>query len=209
MLRRALLLAVVIVALLTILSGVWRLPITPFVAVASALGVALGFGAQKLVQDVIAGFFMLLEDQFRIGNLVSMAGVTGEVQDIRLRVTVLRDANGTIHYVPNGEVKVSTNLSEGYARVFVDVPIATHSDVEAAITAVSSELAQLSEDQRWHRRLLEEPSVLGVESWTDSSLVVRSVARVNPSDRNEFQREALRRIKSRFDREGIDVPPRP
>lgn len=116
MLRRLLLVAVFIVALLTILSGVWRLPITPFLAVASALGVALGFGAQRLVQDVIAGFFMLLEDQFRIGNQVSIAGVTGEVADIRLRVTVLKAADGTIHYVPNGEVKVTTNLSPGKGR---------------------------------------------------------------------------------------------
>jgi small conductance mechanosensitive channel len=109
MLRRLLSVAIFIVALLTILSGVWRLPITPFLAVASAIGVALGFGAQKLVQDVIAGFFILLEDQFRIGNTVSIAGVTGVVQDIRLRITVLLDSDGSVHYVPNGEVKVATN----------------------------------------------------------------------------------------------------
>jgi len=112
MLRRLLLITVFIVALLTILSGVWRLPIAPFLAVASALGVALGFGAQKLVQDVIAGFFILFEDQFRIGNHVAIAGVTGVVEDIRLRVTVLRDADGSLHFVPNGEVKVATNLSQ-------------------------------------------------------------------------------------------------
>lgn len=115
MLRRALLLAILVTAFLTILSGVWRLPITPFLAVASALGVALGFGAQKLVQDVIAGFFILLEDQFRIGNLVSIAGVTGEVADIRLRITVLKADDGTTHYVPNGEIKVATNLTKSRA----------------------------------------------------------------------------------------------
>lgn len=111
MLRRVLVVAICIVALLTILSGVWGLPITPLLGVASVIGVALGFGAQKLVQDVIAGFFILLEDQFRIGSLVSIAGVTGEVADVRLRVTVLRGGDGSIHYVPNGEVKVATNLT--------------------------------------------------------------------------------------------------
>lgn len=122
MLRRVLLLAILVTALLTILSGVWRLPITPFLAVASALGVALGFGAQKLVQDVIAGFFILLEDQFRIGNLISIAGVTGEVADIRLRITVLKDADGSTHYVPNGEVKVATNLTNANLKNSGAVP---------------------------------------------------------------------------------------
>lgn len=112
MVRRVLLIVVVVVGLLTVLSSVWELPITPFLAVGSAVGVALGFGAQKLVQDVISGFFLLVEDQFRIGDLVELVGVTGQVQDIRLRVTVLRDVSGNVHYVPNGEIRVATNRSQ-------------------------------------------------------------------------------------------------
>jgi small conductance mechanosensitive channel len=112
MMRRMLLIVVVVVGLLTVLSSVWGLPITPFLAVGSAIGVALGFGAQKLVQDVISGFFLLVEDQFRIGDLVELVGVSGQVQDIRLRVTVLRDVSGNVHYVPNGEIRVATNRSQ-------------------------------------------------------------------------------------------------
>jgi small conductance mechanosensitive channel len=112
MVRRVLLIVVVVVGLLTVLSSVWGLPITPFLAVGSVVGVALGFGAQKLVQDVISGFFLLVEDQFRIGDLVELVGVSGQVQDIRLRVTVLRDVSGNVHYVPNGEIRVATNRSQ-------------------------------------------------------------------------------------------------
>ena len=112
MVRRVLLIVVVVVALLTVLSSVWGLSITPFLAVGSAVGVALGFGAQKLVQDVISGFFLLVEDQFRIGDLVELVGVSGQVEDIRLRVTVLRDVAGNVHYVPNGDIRVATNRSQ-------------------------------------------------------------------------------------------------
>ena len=112
MVRRVLLMVVVVVGLLTVLSSVWGLAITPFLAVGSAVGVALGFGAQKLVQDVISGFFLLVEDQFRIGDLVELVGVSGQVQDIRLRVTVLRDVSGNVHYVPNGDIRVATNRSQ-------------------------------------------------------------------------------------------------
>jgi small conductance mechanosensitive channel len=112
MVRRVMLIVAVVVGLLTVLSSVWGLPITPFLAVGSAVGVALGFGAQKLVQDVISGFFLLVEDQFRIGDLVELVGVSGQVQDIRLRVTVLRDVSGNVHYVPNGEIRVATNRSQ-------------------------------------------------------------------------------------------------
>jgi small conductance mechanosensitive channel len=112
MVRRVLLIVVAAVGLLTVLSSVWGLPITPFLAVGSAVGVALGFGAQKLVQDVISGFFLLVEDQFRIGDLVELVGVSGQVQDIRLRVTVLRDVSGNVHYVPNGDIRVATNRSQ-------------------------------------------------------------------------------------------------
>lgn len=112
MVRRVLLVVFILVAGLTLLSAVWELPITPFLAVGSAAGVALGFGAQRLVQDVIAGFFLLVEDQFRIGDTVELLGVSGKVQDIRLRVTVLRDPQGDIHYVPNGDIRVATNKSQ-------------------------------------------------------------------------------------------------
>ncbi|MGH8927591.1 MAG: mechanosensitive ion channel family protein, partial [Acidimicrobiia bacterium] len=207
--RRLLAVAVVVTALLTILSAVWKLPIAPFLAVGSAVGVALGLGAQKLVQDVIAGFFVLLEDQFRIGDVVKIGGTSGEVQEVRLRVTVLRDVSGNVHYVPNGEIRVATNMTQGFARVVLDISVVYDNDLDRALTALEDEFAQLAGAEEWKESFLEPPEVLSMERLVDSGVVLRVIARVRPADRWAIEREALRRIKARFDQEGIALPAPP
>jgi small conductance mechanosensitive channel len=209
MVRRLLLVVVIVTTALTVMAAVWEVPIAPFLAVGSAVGVALGFGAQKLVQDVIAGFFVLVEDQFRIGDAVTVAGVSGEVQDIRLRVTVLRDIAGNVHYVPNGEIRVATNMTQGYAQVVIDLAVAYENDLDRAMAVLRDELTALSTSEQWAPSFLDRPQVLGVERLAETSVVLRALARVRPADRWSVHREALRRIKQRFQAEGLSLPAMP
>lgn len=207
--RRLLLVVVLITAILSVIAGVWQWPITPFLAVGSAVGVAIGFGAQKLVQDVIAGFLLLLEDQFRIGDVVTLVGVGGEVQEIRLRVTVLRDVSGNVHYIPNGEIRVATNMTQGFAQVVLDLAVSYDNDLDRAIAVLEDELTSFAMDDQWKEFFLDRPEVLGVERLGDTGIVLRALVRVRPADRWAIQREALRRLKGRFDKEGIALPVTP
>lgn len=206
MVRRLLFVAVIVTAALTVLAAVWSIPITPFLAVGSAVVVALGFGAQRLVQDIIAGFFLLLEDQFRIGDVVSIANVSGEVQDIRLRVTVIRDITGNLHYVPNGEIRVATNMTQGFGQVVLDLSLAYENDLDRALDVLSDELRAMAVDEQWQSSFLDPPEVLGVERLGDTGVVIRALAKVRPGDRWSVQREALKRIKRRFEAESITLP---
>lgn len=201
--RRVTIVALAAIALLTI-ALLWGVPITPFLAVGSAIGVAIGFGAQGLVADVIAGFFIVAEDQFHIGDVVRVAGVSGTVEDLRLRVTVLRDLDGVVHYVPNGKIDVASNFTQEFSRLVVDIAVAYTADVDRALEVLADELGRLSTD--WNERMLEEPELLGVDKLDESAVVLRAVLTTHPDDRWTVKREALRRIKNRFDQEQIEIP---
>ncbi len=182
----------------------WEIPISPLLALGSAVAVAIGFGAQDLVKDVIGGFLILSEDQFRVGDVVTISGVSGEVREIRLRVTVLRDLEGRTHYVPNGAISVATNLTHGTSRFVVDVGVAYAADIDRVLTVISDEMAAFHADER--AKFISEPETLGVEALEDSSVVVRVTGEVVPEERWWVRREALRRIKVRFDAEDIEIP---
>jgi small conductance mechanosensitive channel len=203
--RRVAAIAVLVIVILTILN-IWDIPITAFVAVGSAIGVAIGFGAQSLVKDVIAGFFILAEDQFGIGDVVQIAGTAGSVVDMRLRVTVLRDLDGNAHYVPNGEIKVASNFTQSYAQVVIDVGIAYHENVDQALEVLGDELRALAGDDEWSGRVLDEPVVLGVQELGESAVTIRGYLKVAPDERWSVRREMYRRIKNRFDAESIEIP---
>ncbi len=205
MLRRLIVVVVALVMVLT-LASVWGISTAPFLAVGSAIGVALGFGAQDLVKDVIAGFFILAEDQYRIGDVVRIGGVSGEVEDIRPRVTVLRDLDGNVHYVPNGRIDVTSNLTQEFAQAVIDVGVAYAADVDRAIQVIRDELTGMAGDPDWSPRIMEEPQVLGVERLDDSAVVIRALIKVVADQRWPARREALRRIKNRLDAESIEIP---
>jgi small-conductance mechanosensitive channel len=204
--RRLLLVVLSLTGLLTVFSIVWNLPLTPFVAVGSAVGIALGLGAQQLIRDVVAGFFILLEDQYRIGDIVTLAATSGEVEEIRLRVTIVRDVAGNVHYIPNGEIRVATNMTRDYARVVLDITVGFETDVDRIIAVLGNEIGEMASDPGWEDAFLAAPEVLGVEGMSETGVVVRVTARVLPADRWKVQREALRRIKKRLDLEGIVLP---
>jgi small conductance mechanosensitive channel len=205
MLRRVLLILFIATGVLTV-AIVVGIPITPLLAVGSALGVAIGFGAQDLVKDIIAGFFILAEDQYHIGDVVKIADVAGAVEDIRLRVTVLRDLDGYVHYVPNGQIQVSTNLTQQFSQVVVDVGVAYKVEVDRALDVFGDELRKLATDPDWSDMIIEEPQVLGVDALGDSAVVLRGVIKTGADERWLVKREALRRVKNRFDAEGVEIP---
>ena len=185
---------------------VWEIPTTPFIAVGSAVGVAVGFGAQSFVKDVIAGFLILGEDQFHIGDVVNIAGVSGEVQDVRLRVTVLRDLDGIVHYVPNGSIDVTSNYTQEFSRIVVDVSVAYGADTDQVIAVLRSVLDEMAADSEWTDIVLEPPEILGVNRLGDSAVEIRTVFTTDPDLRWAVKREALARVKRRFDEEGIEIP---
>lgn len=203
--RRLLYIAIWAVALLMIVAA-WGVSIAPFLAVGTVVGLAVGFGGQQLVKDIIAGFFILIEDQFSIGDVVNLAGVSGTVEDIQLRVTVLRDLEGKRHYIPNGTIGVSTNLTQGFAKVVADIGVAYDSDVERAMAAISDEAALMGAEERWQSLFMEEPVLLGVNELADSAVIIRQVLTVAPDSRWDVRREFLRRVKARLDSEGIEIP---
>lgn len=205
MLRRVLLIVFIAIGVLMV-AVVVGIPMTPLLAVGSAFGVAVGFGAQDLVKDVIAGFFILAEDQYHIGDVVKVAGVAGGVEDIRLRVTVLRDLDGNVHYVPNGQIEVTTNLTQQFAQVVIDVGVAYKVEVDRALEVFGDELRRLAVDEAWSDRIIDEPQILGVDALADSAVVLRGVLKVGADDRWIVKREALRRVKNRFDADGIEIP---
>lgn len=203
--RRMAAILFVLIGLLTVMN-IWDIPITAFVAVGSAVGVAIGFGAQSAVKDVIAGFMILAEDQFGIGDVVQIAGVTGTVVDMPLRVTVLRDLDGNAHYVPNGEIAVASNFTQSFAQVVIDVSIAYHESVDRALEVFGDELRRFAADPDWSSVVLDEPVVLGVQELGDSSVTIRGYLKVAPDQRWLVRREFFRRIKNRFDADSIEIP---
>jgi small conductance mechanosensitive channel len=197
---------VVVLAIAILLTFNTFIDIGPILAGAGILGLAVSFGAQSLVKDVISGFFILFENQFGIGDVIEVAGKTGLVEKMTLRVVQLRDAEGVMHVVPNGEIKVVSNKTRGWARAVVDVGVPYHENVDRAIEVLRDEAAQFSTDKAWGAQLDGPVEVLGVESLSDSAVVLRTVIRTQPGSQWNVAREFRRRIKNRFDRESLEIP---
>lgn len=178
----------------------------PLIAGAGIAGIAIGFGAQAIVRDFLSGIFMLVEDQYGVGDIVDLGDATGVVEEISLRTTQIRDVGGTVWYIPNGEIRRVGNKSYNWARSVLDVTVAYDTDLELA-TRVIKEAA----DSVWHEHLesatiLEEPEIWGVEDFGDNAIAIRLVVKTEPGEQWATSREVRRRIKYAFDREGIVIP---
>ena len=197
---------VVVFAIALLLTFNVFIDIGPILAGAGILGLAISFGAQSLVKDVISGFFILFENQFAIGDVIEVAGKSGLVEKMTLRVVQLRDAEGTMHVVPNGEIKVVSNKTRGWSRAVVDVGVPYDENVDRALEVLRDEAAQFSTDRTWGAQLDGPVEVLGVESLGDSSVVLRTMLRTQPGSQWNVAREFRRRIKNRFDQENLEIP---
>jgi small conductance mechanosensitive channel len=180
--------------------------IAPILAGAGILGLAVSFGAQSLVRDVISGFFFLVENQFAVGDVIEAAGKGGVVEKMTLRVVILRDLDGSMHVIPNGEIKVVSNKTRGWSRAVVDISVPHTEDLDRALEVVRDEAAQFSSDPVWGVQLDGPVEVLGVESLTDNTVVIRTLLKTQPGSQWSVAREFRRRLKNRFSRETIDSP---
>jgi moderate conductance mechanosensitive channel len=178
----------------------------PVLAGAGILGLAVSFGAQSLVRDIISGFFILLENQFSVGDVIETAGKSGVVERMTMRIVMLRDLDGTMHVIPNGEMKVVSNHTRGWARAVVDIAVPYTVDIDRALAVVRDEAAQFSTDPTWGLQLDGPVEVLGVESMTDNSLVMRTLLRTQPGSQWNVAREFRRRLINRFAKESIESP---
>lgn len=205
LLRQVVTIGVWVLAVVTIL-GELGVAIGPLLAGAGIAGIAVGFGAQALVKDVIAGFFMLLENQYRVGDIVSVAGVTGVVEAINLRTTVLRDVAGAVHVVPNGTVGVVTNHTRGWARALLDVGVAYQEDTDRCFEVLRKVGDGLQRDRVFGPKLAEPFEYPGVEALDDSAVLLRMMVRTKPHEQWDVMRELRRRVKKAFDEAGIEIP---
>lgn len=203
--RRVALVVVVVTTFFVVLS-IWDVSLAPFLAVGTVLGAAIGFGAQDLVKDLIAGFFILAEDQYRIGDTITIAGTTGAVEDIQFRVTVLRDFEGNVHYVPNGQITVTSNFTSVFSQPIIDVGVAYSTDVDHALAVMADELEKLAADPDWAPMIPGDVEILGVNKLDESAVILRGRLTTAADERWTVRREALRRVKNRFDQEGIEIP---
>jgi moderate conductance mechanosensitive channel len=181
--------------------------VAPILATAGVAGVAIGFGAQSLIRDYFTGFFLLLEDQVRQGDVVEIAGKGGLVEEVTLRYVRLRDMDGHVHYIPNGEIKLVTNRTRAYATPVIDVGIAYREDLDEVLGLMREVASALRADPQWKERIVEDLEVIGVERWADSAVVLRVRFKVVPPIQQwNVKREYLRRLKKRFDAGGIEIP---
>lgn len=180
--------------------------IGPLLAGLGIAGIAVGFGAQSLVKDVISGLFILIDNQYSKGDVVEVAGKTGVVEDIGLRRTVLRDLNGIVHYVPNGEIIVSSNMTQEYSRVNLNVSVSYAEDLDRVMRVINEIGEELAADEDWKGLIITPPKSLRVDSFGDSGIEIKILGDVKPLRQWEVTGELRRRLKRRFDEEGIEIP---
>ena len=180
--------------------------ITAILATAGIAGVAIGFGAQYLVKDIITGIFIIFENQYRIGDVIQIGTISGTVEEISLRVTTLRDINGTVHYIPHGEIKIVSNLTRLYSRINLNVGVAYDADLNHVIDVVNRIGQEMANDPAWKGSINEAPKFLRVDSLDDSSVSIKIVGVTKPQEQWSVAGELRKRIKETFKKEGIEIP---
>jgi small-conductance mechanosensitive channel len=193
-----------VVALLTALSEL-KINILPAVTLAGLASLAVGFGAQSLVRDVITGFYIVLEDQYVVGDTIQIADYVGRVEHLTLRRTVIRDARGALVTIANGEIRTVSNLSRDWSQAFVDVSLAPESPIEKALQALETAAAGLRGDPAWSQALVDGPRILGVQGFGRTSSTIRLQVRTAPTRQDEVARELRRRIQLEFQKQGIPI----
>jgi len=180
--------------------------VAPILGAAGVVGLAVGFGAQALVKDYFTGFFLLLENQVRQGDVVQLGEHAGLVEEVTLRYVRLRDYDGNVHFVPNGTVSSVINMSRGFAYAVVDVSVAYREDLSRVMRVMQETAAAMRADTHFGGRILDDFEMAGVERWDDSAVIIRGRFKVAPLQQWDVKRAYLLRLKNRFDAEGIEIP---
>ena len=181
-------------------------PVSTFLAGLGILGLAVSFGAQSLVKDLLNGFFILAEGQYGVGDVVRIGELSGDVEAITLRTTTLRDLDGRAHIIPNGQINMVSVMSKDWSRAIADVDVAYKTDLDKALEVFQDEATKLYEDPEWKWRMLEPPAMLGVQTLGASGITLRLLFKTLPKEQWGISREFKRRMKARFQQEGIEIP---
>lgn len=180
--------------------------IGPILAAVGVAGLAFGFGAQYLIRDLIAGLFIILEDQYRKGDGVKIGGIAGTVEEINLRKTVIRDVDGVVHHIPNGEIKIASNRTKLWAKINLEIGVAYDADLDKVIKVLNKVGEEMAKDKDWKDIIIEEPQALGVNEFADSAIIIKVSGKVKPGEQWGIARELRKRIKIAFDKEKIEIP---
>ena len=195
-----------IIVVLLIVNTISEAILGSFALLTAAIGAGLGFGAQNIVKDVLNGLFMVVEDQLGVGDVVDLGPATGIVEDVQIRITKVRDVNGTLWFVRNGEILRVGNMSQGWARVILDLAVPYDTDVEAIEAEILRTAVELSQSGKWRSRVLEKPEVWGLESISDEALFIRIVMKVRTSAKDDIARELRMRLKRSLDAMDVKLP---
>jgi len=198
--------AIVLIALLLVVYTINKDVLGSFTLLSAAIGAGLGFGAQNIVKDVLNGIFIVAEDQVGIGDVVDLGLATGIVEYVSVRVTHVRDVNGTLWYVRNGEITRIGNMSQGWSRVIVDLAIPTDADIDLVEKTLLDTAKTLAKDPKWRSRMIEQPEVWGLESISGDALVIRLVQKTRTNAKDDVARELRMRLKHAMDEMGITLP---
>ena len=198
--------SVILAVSLVMILGELGIQIGPVLAAAGIVGLAVGFGAQQLVQDVISGFFILLEDQIRVGDVVQISGVGGLVEKVSLRLIVLRDLAGNVHYIRNGQVSAVTNMTKEYSQYVFDIGIAYRENVDEVMAVIKQVGEDLRGDPNFKDDILDALEILGLDSFAASSVVIKARIKTKPIQQWRVGREFNRRLKNKFDELNIEIP---
>lgn len=193
-----------VIAILTALD-VLKINILPAVTIAGLASLAVGFGAQTIIRDIIAGFYIVLEDQYVVGDTIQISDYIGRVEHLTLRRTVLRDARGALVTVANGEIRTVSNLSRDWSQAFVDVSLAPESPIDRTLQALETAAAALRADPAWSQALVDGPRILGVQDFDRTASTIRLQVRTAPTRQDEVARELRRRIQAELQKQGIPV----
>jgi len=197
---------IVWVTVILIVLSELNINIGPLLAGAGIVGVALGFGAQYVVRDFLSGLFLILENQYRVGDVVCLDGTCGGVESINLRMTILRDLDGTVHHIPNGQIAKAANLSKKFARVNLSVGLSYNSNLEKAIKVINRVGRELAKDSDWKDKITKAPQFLRVDDFADSAIMVKILGETKPLQQWDVTGELRKRLKIAFDQEGIEIP---
>ena len=197
--------------LLAVIAGLmilnlFGIDIAPAIAGLGVAGIAVGLGAQTLVKDWLAGIFVVLENQYSQGDIIRIAGVDGVVEDFSLRRTTLRDLDGTVHTVPNGQITVASNMTRLWARVNLDIGVAYDTDIDRAVSIINRVGEDLQADPEWGERLLEAPTVIRVNALGDSAVTLKVLGQVRAAQQWSVTGELRKRVLAAFAREGVEIP---
>jgi small conductance mechanosensitive channel len=196
---------VIVMAALMVLAEL-DIQIGPVLAAAGVVGLAVGFGAQHLVQDVISGFFILVDDEMRVGDVVQIADKSGLVERLNLRMVVLRDLSGNVHYVRNGKIDIVTNMTKDYSRYVFDIGVAYRENVDEVIEVIKQVDEELRSDPAFGPDILEPIEILGLDQFAESAVIIKARTKTKPIKQWRVAREFNRRLKKRFDEKNIEIP---